>query len=194
MKTYVQVLLLCIPISLWAQPAPQPQPVSRYSHGSWLVGLQGGSSPDNLLSHYVTVQPYGGYFVANNLLLGVGGSSIRQYNTSDLQLATYTGGPLVRYQLTRTRFSPFIAASYQIGQQSQLGTPLPLATGLFIGPGNRLVHSRLVKLGINVGLVRALQVDAALCWQDIVSTSDLTIRSRNMVPQFQFGLNYQFGR
>ncbi|RYC70075.1 hypothetical protein [Spirosoma sordidisoli] len=198
MKKYLLILLLCSSLFCQAQSKNQPKHdanILPYSHGSWLVGSQVGYSNGLRPEQYLSVQACGGYFIASNVWVGLVGTWSREHQQG-IQTEAWLTGPGVRYQFTRTRFSPFVVGSYQLGQLARCG-PDPITTtqttpiGIVVATSGlntkpRFIYSRSVAVGVTMKASSALGVDFALGWQDKVESGG----SYNSW-QPQIGLNYQ---
>ena len=183
-----------------------------YQRGMWLVGLQAGHSSAQLIGKNLTAHVYGGYFVANKLLLGLQGTRIQEGLTLPVYDVSYLVGPMLRCQLTRTRISPFIMASCQIGQRTldqsepliatstsvtvnSSGTHTSTSTSSFyiVNPGTHLIYSRSASIGVSIGVITSLRIDVAVNWQDRVSDLGSKFPGYNGLYQAQFGINYLVG-
>ncbi len=176
-----------------------------YAKGSWLIGLQAGYSKGLLLENNLSTQLYSGYFVTNKLLLGLSGSASQEGFKRVKELA-FSIGPTVRFQLTRTRFSPFLAASYQFGQLIATGAESQETTEIINGQtvvvsGFRIqssgmpqrMFSRSFAAGLSMGITPLLHVDLVLNWQDKVHNVDDGIYLSRGLYQPQVGINYRLG-
>lgn len=209
MRKYLLFLLLCTASFTKAQERTQshtsPTHLQGYTQGNWLIGLQAGYSKGLLLDRNLTTQAYGGYFVANNVLVGLSAVGSQEWHNS-IRDRSYFIGPMVRCQLTRTRFSPFLVASYQIGQRTLLGVesqtitqvvstssgPVTVTSGSTIRGSGRpeRLYSRSFGAGLSISLTALLRVDIALDWQDRVDLIDSRIRLDDGLWQPRLGVNY----
>ncbi|GAB4052741.1 hypothetical protein [Spirosoma litoris] len=212
MKKILLLLLVCLSNYVRAQETPLLKVPVNYSQpfarGSWLVGVQAGYSQGVWFGRNLTVHPYGGYFVANKLLLGVTGT-ISQEGFDQVREMINSVGPMVRYQLTRTRISPFLTASCQIGQRTLSGSDSRTTTqtqviggqvitstsGSYIfGDGTpHLIYTRSMSAGLSMGVTRALRIDLALTSQDQAVSPGSKVDSYTILWQLQAGLNYKLG-
>ncbi|QHV97180.1 hypothetical protein [Spirosoma endbachense] len=217
MKTTLLLLLVSLSIASRAQPISQQvhtKPgVNPFTRKSWQIGIQGGYSKAEFISRNSTIQLYGGYFVANKLSMGLSGTWVAEWTRNVLHENTLTIGPAIRYQLTQTRISPFLAASYQIGARTltianvtvnpaAVVTVITTPTGSYttISGSNftysssnkpTAIHSRSLTAGISVGVVSSMRVDVALNWQGNAFPAYPEVKRE--LFQLQFGLNYQPG-
>ncbi|QIP12452.1 hypothetical protein G8759_07350 [Spirosoma aureum] len=217
MKTTLPLLLVALSFAGQAQPVSQQvntqAGLNPFTRKSWQIGIQGGYSKAEFISRNSTIQLYGGYFVANKLSMGLSSTWVAEWTRNVLHENTLTMGPAIRYQLTQTRISPFLAASYQIGARTltianvtvnpaAVVTVITTPTGSYstISGSNfsytasnkpTAIHSRSLTAGISVGVVSSIRIDLAINWQGNAFPSYPEIK-RGLF-QFQFGLNYQPG-
>lgn len=115
-----KILFLCLFGYSWLCQAQTETPLNRlfdsplpFSRNAWLAGFQVGYSKGTYgKERYSATQAYGGYFVANKIALGLAATWGRE-SFGAAQDVAISAGPLVRYQFTRSRFSPFIVGAYQ---------------------------------------------------------------------------------
>lgn len=161
--------------------------------GHWQINLNDGLGKGSELSRFVNsrevykhniLQAQAGYYVVNRLLLGVGFTWSSEWSPQRADAESFTDfmkGPLLRYQFTNSKVSPFLAASYQFGTRST-------------GPRSLLdyagssVHSTLLSGGINIGLTSRLRVDASY------GVQFKTFINQSIIHHYpQIGINYVFG-
>lgn len=149
-----------------------------FGQRSWQVGVQGGYSQGNLLRNYASGQLYAGYFLADKFMIGLAGILTREW-VDDLDQQRIGIGPVVRYQATRSRVSPFLEVSYQIGRQS-------INFGSAPGRSVNTVHSGSVTPGLSLRVLSSLRADLSYRFQ----------RDGRYMNQFQpqVGLNYAVAR
>jgi hypothetical protein len=217
MKITLLLLLVALSFAGQAQTVSQQgnkqASVNPFTRKSWQIGIQGGYSKAEFISRNSTIQLYGGYFVANKLLVGLSGTWVGEWTRNFLHENTLTIGPAIRYQLTQTRISPFLAASYQIGARTltianvtvnpaAVVTVVTTPTGSYstISGSNfsysssnkpTAIHSRSLTAGISIGVVSSMRVDVALNWHDNAFPAYPELKRGFF--QYQFGLNYQPG-
>lgn len=193
MKKIIAVLLLSTSVCAQAQP---------FQKGTWLVGLQGAYQlkHDQFFKHSVLLKVQGGYFIANKLLIGLSGTRSQQKAPESFKSTIYTLGPTVRYQLTQTRFSPYLMTSFQLGQSRASGDLLlELPNGDVINysawqSSPYRMYSRSLGVGLLVSIVSGLKLEGSLIWQDFVERPNLNLNLRDDTNyQAQVGLTYQFG-
>ena len=164
-----------------------------FSAGHWQVNLKDGLGKGNELSEFFNgqqvyrhniLQAQAGYYVVDGLLVGIGFSWSREWSPDRPIQESFTDfmkGPLIRYQFTNSRVSPFLEASYQFGRRNtDLRTILD-----FISSS---AHSTLLNTGVSIGLTSFLRVDASYGVQFKTFVNQSFI---NTYPQV--GVNYVFG-
>ncbi len=90
-----------------------------FTAGSVMAGLSGVAIPYQAGGTFANVAARAGLFVADRVL--VGAAAFGAYSTIvpiEAPLTGWAAGPMVRYHISTTAFSPFIEASYLIGQES----------------------------------------------------------------------------
>jgi hypothetical protein len=194
MKTLYYLLLFSATSSLQAQSI---QPILgkvdqfAFARRTWQVGLHNGYSPGSDYQNRISVQIHGGRFIADKLLIGLGVA----YNTEwdpdvSIRQSTVSLGPLVRYQFTRSWVSPFIEATYQLGQSSvKFGSVSRQQFGAR--------HSGAVTPGLSVRVTPHLRVDVQYRMQYDVSSagqSYFTQRYIKRIYQPQIGIVYLLRR
>lgn len=204
MKNALLLFLFCYSACTMAQENHQPYNTvvdnRPYAKGTWLVGLQAGYSKGNLMTNYLITHMQGGYFVADKLLIGVNTTQSWEWYKSAYD-NTLSIGPMVRYQFTRTRISPFLVASYQVGSRrsgsSEIQGTNPTGTTpviAILSPNfPKTVHSRSFGAGVSVGITPALKLDALINWQDKAYNASDGLYLYRGVYQPQIGLTYLLG-
>ncbi|QMW05222.1 hypothetical protein [Spirosoma foliorum] len=212
MRKVLLLLLVCVSGYVRAQETPRLKTPVNYSQpfarGSGLIGLQAGYSQGVWFGRNLTIHPYGGYFVANKLLLGVTGT-ISQEGFDRVREIINSVGPMIRYQITRTRLSPFLTASCQIGQRTLSGADSRTTTQTQVVGGQvitstsgsyvfsdgipHLIYTRSMGAGLSMGVSRALWIDLAVTSQDQAVSPGSKIDSYTILWQLQAGLNYKLG-
>ncbi|MCX6214158.1 hypothetical protein [Spirosoma sp.] len=204
MKNALFLCLFTVSVGAMAQRLDHNDIPKPYQQGTWLVGIQGGYSNGNLMKNYLISHAQGGYFVADKLLIGLSSTQSWEWIRSahDNILAV---GPMVRYQFTRTRISPFLTAAYQVGSrksgsseiQATILLPQPngsTTTVTLLAPSfPKTVYSRSFGAGVTIGITPALKLDALISWQDKVYKADDGLYSYMGVYQPQLGLSYLLG-
>lgn len=174
--------------SLLTIPSERPLPFSRKA---WLVGFQVGYSTNSYIhENYSARQVYGGYFVANKVAFGLAASWGRE-NFLAFRDDAVSAGPMVRYQITRTRFSPFIVGAYQVGQATVTSLHTPASTSVY--SQTRFIQSRYVGLGLSIRVLTASRLDLLYTWQTKPAAAESGIKGVYHQLQAQFGANYIFG-
>ncbi|QHV99406.1 porin family protein [Spirosoma endbachense] len=112
MKKLFYIVLLVMPGNLLAQSSG----LSPFSPGAWQIGLKSGYSPGSSFPNRFSTQLQLGYFVGNRWSVGLETSWVREWRNSPV-LTSVGVGPRVHYQLTNSKLSPYLAASYQVGKQ-----------------------------------------------------------------------------
>lgn len=166
-----------------------------YHRNAWLAGIQIGYSNNFYMrERYTAIQAYGGYFITNKLIAGLAVSR-GQESFGTAQDVAISAGPMVRYQFTRTRFSPCIVGAYQFGQATVSGlrtrTPTP---GVSTDKYDRPIQSRYVGVGMSIRIVAAYRLDLLLTWQDKPGAAELGLKGNYNLLQAQAGVNYLINR
>lgn len=191
MKKILSVLLVSLTCCAQAQ---------TFQKGTWLVGLQSAYrlQSDDYFKHGALLKAYGGYFISNKLLVGLTGTRAQYKAPISLESTTYTVGPILRYQLTQTRVSPYLMTSFQIGQRESSGDWQFDAPNVGIVnipvQDRRLRYSRSLGIGLLVSVVPGLKLEGSLIWQDFEDTPNQRLILRDKTNyQVQVGATYQFG-
>ena len=117
--------------------------------GDWMVGGNIAISTATNNSEFA-IQPMGGYFVANNFVIGA--SVVLDFQkTGDTKYSVVSAGPFARYYINikNSNFKPFFHAEYDLGNQV---TTTPIAktnntTGKFLlGAGGAFFINQNVAL------------------------------------------------
>ena len=90
-----------------------------FTRGSAMAGISGVGIPYQSGGSFANIALRGGYFVADRVLLGAAGFGA--YSTIvpiEAPLRGWAVGPMLRYHISTTAFSPFVEASYLMGQES----------------------------------------------------------------------------
>lgn len=102
-------------------PVSGKRPFNRpdFKAGSAMVGVSGVGIPYQTGGEFANVAVRGGLFVAERLLLGaVGFGAYSTIVPIEAPLRGWAVGPMMRYHISTTAFSPFVEASYLMGQES----------------------------------------------------------------------------
>lgn len=147
---------------------------------TWQIGLKEGYSRGNILKRRNGLQFHTGYYIANNLVLGLGAAWSKEWMGfgPNYYFNEITLGPFVRYQFLSTRISPFIEASYQVGQR--------------LGGENKSIGIAFVNPGLSIHLFRHLRADVGYSFQFGAKkylVGIFPVEGQN-VGQVQIGLNY----
>lgn len=182
MKLFLSLLYFaCLSItSLCAQTSPNR---NSFSKGSWQVGLRDGRTGGNLIGNRNTLQLHSGYFIANQLAVGLSGTWGRE-GTGSFAYHDVTVGPYLRYQLTATRVSPFVDLSYQFGRRlASEGSASIFGSGFtFADP---TVQSAQISPGVSLGIAYLLRAELNYHFQWITNGF-----GTEYIGQPQVGLTY----
>ncbi|TDB60860.1 hypothetical protein [Arundinibacter roseus] len=97
------------------RPANRPD----FKAGSAMVGASGVAIPYQTGGEFANVALRGGYFVADRILLGaVGFGAYSTIVPVEAPLRGWALGPMVRYHISTTAFSPFVEAAYLMGEET----------------------------------------------------------------------------
>jgi hypothetical protein len=125
-----------------------------FTAGSAMVGLSGVAIPYQAGGRFANLTMKGGYFVADRILVGATGFGA--YSTLvpiDAPLRGWAVGPMARYHISTTAFSPFVEASYLLGHET--GDSYRHAWQFVaLMPGISLRLSRHLKADVGVYLLR----------------------------------------
>ncbi|GAB3955517.1 hypothetical protein GCM10028805_43290 [Spirosoma harenae] len=172
-------------------------PSLPFRRRAWLAGFQVGYSKGSYgHERYSATHLYGGYFVVNKLAIGLAASR-GQESFGAAQDVALSVGPMIRYQFTRTRLSPFVVGSYQFGQATVSGLRSkvsPSGTTAADDIQNRPIQSRYVGMGLSLRVIRACRLDVLLTWQDKPGATELGINGQYNLLQAQLGVNYLIDR
>jgi hypothetical protein len=199
MKAFLLLCLYTLAVSTAAQSFAQannseitPKPFARKI---WQLGIQGGYSKAQFLANNLTTQFYGGYYVANKLMLGASASWSGEWTKRVIETNLLSVGPAIRYQFTQTRLSPFVAAAYRFGTYtftSQDYSSTSGNSGFRTYQNNTIsgIHSRSVSVGLTIGITSALRGEVVANWQDAARPSDAVKIGSSNLWQAQVGLSY----
>ena len=136
-------------------------------------------SGGNLIGTRNTLQLNAGYYVANQLAIGLSGTWGRE-GAGSIAYHEITAGPFLRYQITATRISPFIDLSYQFGKR------LAGEGFTFMYPP---IQSGQISPGVSVGVTPFLraEINYHFQWVRIGNGAEY-------IGQPQFGLTYLFAK
>lgn len=163
-------LLTTIPLQLIAQQPTLNSTDIAFRKGSQQLTISYGYGQGNLVENRSVTQIQAGYYVANRLLVGVAGSMMREWIGEFHTDNRFSAGPLVRYQFTSSRLSPFAQLAYQLGNPT-------------VDPTR---HQAVVFTpGINLALFSQVRIDA--------SYGFLFIPNRERIGQPQLGATILFG-
>ena len=152
MKTIVYLRLVGILLGLITQIGFAQQVSSSYwktafKKGTEQITLSYGYGSGYLVQNRSVTKLQAGYYVANRLLVGVGSSLAREWLGEAHTEGQFSVGPLVRYQITSSRLSPFAEVTYQFGRP----TPAHNQAAMFTS-------------GINFGLLPQIRLEADYCF------------------------------
>ena len=90
-----------------------------FTAGSMMIGVSGIGIPYQTGGTFANVAVRSGLFVSDRVLLGaVGFGAYSTIVPIEAPLTGWAAGPMVRYHISTTAFSPFIEAAYLMGQES----------------------------------------------------------------------------
>ncbi|GAB3889411.1 hypothetical protein [Spirosoma agri] len=202
MKTALLLCVVLFPAFGQAQRVAQKEETQLsakpFARKTWQIGIQSGYSKATFLARNLSNQLHGGYFIADKLMLGLSAGQSLEWSQKNIVTNTISVGPALRYHLTRTRLSPFIAGSYRFGQYTYSGENASVSSGssgtrIYSGHSTLNIHARSLTAGLSVGLSSALRADIALNWQDVINPNREYAVSGNSLLQAQVGVNYSFG-
>jgi hypothetical protein len=164
---------------VYAQKLTPTQPQIAFKAGSWQVGLKEGYGRGDLLRNRNSLQVHSGYYLVNRLLVGLNGTWSKEW-VGDFNYHDLSAGPYLRYHFTSTRISPFIDASYQIGQRKS-------GSGTTITYPKISMQTTQITPGINFGLINSLRLEISygLQWAYLPNGTQ-------SFGQTQVGLTYLF--
>lgn len=146
------------------RPEPQvpwyeQERLRTFKQGSWLVGGRVGYFSERALNGFdLTVQGQGGYFVVNQLAIGVKGQYIRDFRNSVFPITrSWLIGPWIRYHISTSRVTPFFEGSYQIGRVNFDAS----ATNLPFPAINRTIQVLSLSGGLSMRLNQNFRLDLA---------------------------------
>jgi hypothetical protein len=126
--------LASLQYTAYNQPQPtvswyEPERARTFRRRSWLGGGRlGYFSKRNSRQYDVSFQGYGGYFIFDQVVIGLKGSYSRDYRFSTFPLIrSWLAGPMARLYVTTSRLAPFLEGSYQLGKLNfdLNSTPIP---------------------------------------------------------------------
>lgn len=157
-------------------PYNAPVPTHRqphrpdFTHRTAMVGFSGVAIPYQAGGAFANLTLRGGFFVADRLLLGAAGFGA--YSTIvpiDAPMRGWAVGPLARYHISTTAFSPFLEVSYLMGQES--GTSYQQAWQFIAAmPGVSVRLGRQLKADLGMYLLRPTYPVAS---NDVISVPQL---------------------
>ena len=163
-------LSVTIPQQLIAQQVTSSNTSTAFSKGSQQLTASYGYGQGNLAKNRSVTQIQAGYYVANRLLIGVVGSMMREWIGEFHTDNKFSVGPLVRYQFTSSRLSPFAQLAYQLGNPTVAPTQ----------------HQAVIFTpGVNLALFSQVRIEA--------SYGFLFIPNRERIGQPQLGAAILFG-
>lgn len=90
-----------------------------FVRGTAMAGISGVGIPYQTGGEFANVALRGGYFIAERVLLGaVGFGAYSTIVPIEAPLRGWALGPMLRYHISTTSFSPFVEAAYLMGQES----------------------------------------------------------------------------
>ncbi|WP_020602336.1 hypothetical protein [Spirosoma spitsbergense] len=146
-----------------------------FNKGNWQVGVRDGRVGGNLIGFRNTLQLHSGYYVANQLAVGLSSTWGRE-GAGSYAFHDITAGPYLRYQFTATRISPFVDLSYQFGKR------LAGEGFTFMNP---VIQSAQISPGVSLGVTPFLRAEINYHFQWL-SNGNRT----EYIGQPQFGLTY----
>lgn len=180
MKTTTLLLFLICSCQAIAQSTNLNTATRTLQKKTRAVGLYAnyGSSP--IIGNQLGFSAYGGYFIANKLLLGLNGGYATDWsNTVEGHVSSWLTGPFIRYYLTSSRVTPFAEASYQFGQ-FMISSPYNMGQAGIRHSANTLSFTG----GLGVRLTQAFRLELAYNYQaDRFSPAPLVQRNWQGYPQ-----------
>lgn len=128
-----------------------------FRKGYWLIsGRVAYSSERSSNGFDLGAQVQGGYFVADQLAVGLKGKYSRDYRSSTFPITrSWLLGPVIRYHLTRSRIAPFVEGAYQLGRVHFDATATPVAYPRI----QETVHVFSLSGGVSARLSQTLRLD-----------------------------------
>ncbi len=180
MKTTTLLLLLlcsCHAIAQTTDPKTATRNLQKRTRAAGIYTTYGSSA---LIGNQLGINGYGGYFIANKLLLGLNGEYATDWSsTVEGHVSSWLTGPFIRYYLTASRVSPFVEANYQFGQ-------FMISTPYNMGPASNRHSANSLSLtgGLGIRLTQAFRLELAYKYQaDRFSPAPLFQRSWLGYPQ-----------
>jgi hypothetical protein len=163
-------LLVAFPQLVRAQTPGLRTKGNAFSKGTTQFTATYGYGQGELVKNRSVSQIQAGYYVADRLMIGLTGSLMKEWLGEIRSNNRFSGGPLIRYQFTGSRLSPFVALAYQLGKPVMNPT------------ANQAI---IVTPGVNFALVPAIRLEA--------SYSLLFVPVHEQVGQAQIGATVLFG-
>ncbi|MFD2935201.1 hypothetical protein [Spirosoma flavum] len=163
-------LFVTIPPQTIAQQLTLSSSRTAFGKGSEQLTVTYGYGRGSLAENRSVIQIQAGYYVANRLLIGVAGSMMRKWIGELHTDNKFSAGPLVRYQFTSSRLSPFAQLAYQLGNPT-------------LDPTRH--QAVMFTPGVNLALLSQVRIEA--------SYGFLFIPSRERIGQPQLGATILFG-
>lgn len=156
MKNSLYLPLLALLISLqfrqaYAQTLTSNQSPTTFHAGRWQLGIKEGYGQGCLLKNRNSFQLHAGYFLINKLAVGLNATWSKEW-VGDFGYNDLSSGPYIRYQFTNSWISPFLEASYQVGERSSDDVPGVSYSSLSI-------QSTQINSGLSLGLLESLRLD-----------------------------------
>lgn len=185
MKPFLLIIIfVCLSIrSSSAQTGTNHPYRNSFDKGNWQAGARIGRQGGNLIGTRNTLQLHAGYYLIDKLVVGLSTMWAREGSKSFTGPSVFqdiTAGPYLRYQFTRTRLSPFVDASYQIGLR---------IAGEGFASGNQAVNIGCISPGLSIGVTRSLRVELNYHFQWL----NAGYRAE-YIGQPQAGLTYLFAK
>ncbi|GAB2795712.1 hypothetical protein GCM10027275_46160 [Rhabdobacter roseus] len=147
-----------------------------FTHRTALVGFSGVAIPYQTGGAFANAAIRAGYFVTDRLLLGA--TSFGAYSTIvpvDAPLRGWAVGPMARYHISTTAFSPFLEVSYLLGQES----------GNSYRQGWQFIAAMP---GVSIRLNRQLKADLGM----YLLRPTYPVASKDVISVPQLGLHYSW--
>lgn len=144
------LLIVALSQQLIAQSITSDSAGTAFRKGSQQLTISYGYGRGNLLRNRSIIQIQAGYYIANRLMVGVAGSTMREW-IGELHIDNkFSAGPFIRYQFTSSRLSPFAQLDYQLGNPTVDPTR---HQALIFTPGVNLALFSQVRLEASYGLL-----------------------------------------
>ncbi|GAB3699905.1 hypothetical protein GCM10027592_26390 [Spirosoma flavus] len=167
----ISFLFVLLPLQIIAQQViDSGNPRTAFRKGTEQITITYGYSRGSLVNNRSVTQIQAGYYVANRIMIGLAGSLMKEWLGELSSKNMFSGGPLIKYQFTASRLSPFATLAYQFGKPT-------------INP--TVNQALLFTPGVNFALFPAVRLEA--------SYSLLFVPTKERISQPQIGATILFG-